>query len=189
MRRISRHYSDQHIKVATFETRLAVYEDQIRGWFHDQARILEKASDHAGFVLLLIAVSYIESYAIFWKGEDSKGKSKEFFRDAFKDVLPSDVKDPAVLNSAIGVLYHQVRCGLVHVGITRGKVVLSGRVNHPVDIEVNNETGEVVQININPHRLLDEVEEHFSSYVMRLRDPAEEELRENFDKAWNLRLE
>jgi len=189
MRRISRHYSDHDIKADTFETRHAVYEDQIRGWFHDQARILEKASDHAGFVLLLIAVSYVESYAVFWKGEDSKRQSKKFFRDAFKDILPIETENPTALDSAIDGLYHQVRCGLMHVGITRGKVALSARIDHAVGIEVNNETGEVVRININPHKLLDEVEEHFSSYVMRLRDPTEEELRENFDKAWNLRLE
>jgi len=34
--RISRHYSDHHVNEDIFETRLAVYEDQIRGWFHDR---------------------------------------------------------------------------------------------------------------------------------------------------------
>jgi hypothetical protein len=187
--RISRHYSDYHVTQDIFETRLAVYEDQIRGWFHDQARILEKASDHAGFVLLLIAVSYIESYAVFWKGEDSRNRSREFFREAFKDILPIEATDPAILDNAIDDLYHQVRCGLFHVGITRAKVTLAGRFNDPVGIEVNNETREVVRININPHSFLDTIEEHFSTYVMRLRDPSEEELRGNFDRAWNLRLE
>jgi len=187
--KISRHYSDRHINEDIFETRLAVYEDQIRGWFHDQARILEKASDHAGFVLLLVAVSYIESYAIFWKGEDSRGRSREFFRDAFKEVFPIEAEYPETLDSAIDELYHQVRCGLFHIGITRGKVVLSGRFDRAVDLKVDNETGEVTRILINPHKFLDTIEEHFSSYVMRLRDPREKFLRENFDKAWNLRLE
>lgn len=65
--RISQHYSDHHVKEDIFETRLAVYEDQIRGWFHDQARILEKASNHAGFVLLLIAVSYTSHLTLYEK--------------------------------------------------------------------------------------------------------------------------
>lgn len=187
--RISRHYSDHHVNEDIFEMCLVVYEDQTRGWFHDQARILEKASDHAGFVLLLIAVSYIESYAVFWKGKDSRNRSQEFFRDAFKDIFPIEAGNSAILDKAINEIYHQVRCGLFHVGVTRGKVILSGEFDHAVGIEVNNETKEVVRISINPHKILDTIEEHFSSYVMRLRNPDEEELRTNFNRAWNLRLE
>lgn len=188
--RISRHYSSCHININNdvFERRLAVYEDQIRGWFHDQARILEKVSDHAGLVILLVAVSYIEGYAIFRKGQDSKGQSKEFFREAFKEIFPIEAETCQTLDNAIDELYHQVRCGLFHLGIIRHKVILSGEFDHAVEIEMNSENGEVQIIKINPHKLLDEVEKHFSSYVMRLRDPSEKELRENFDRAWNLRL-
>jgi len=183
--RVSRHYSDHHIKEDNLETRVAVYEDQIRGWFHDPARILQKASDHAGFVLLLIAVNYVESYAIFRRGEDSNRQSRDFFLDAFKEIFFSEAEDSRILDDAIDEFYDQVRCGLFHAGITRGKVVLT-ELPRAVDIEVNNQTGKVVRIKIDPHKLLDEVEDHFSSYVMRLRDPNEAELRKNFDKAWNL---
>jgi hypothetical protein len=192
--RISRHYSDDHISEDIFETRLAIYEDQVRGWFHDQARILEKASDHAGFVLLMIAISYVEGYAIFWKGENSRHRSREFFRDACKEIFPltteaNGVVDDEVATRVADELYDQVRCGLFHTGMTRGKVVLSGGIDHAVAINVHNETGEVVRININPHKVLDRIEGHFSSYVMRLRNPHEEELRSNFNDAWNLRAE
>jgi hypothetical protein len=187
--RISRHYSDHQLKQDTFENRVAVYEDQIRGWFHDQARILEKTSDHAGYVLLLVAASYIEGYAVFRRGQDSRGQSKEFFRDAFKDICPLDGQAQALIDAAIDELYYQVRCGLFHLGVTRRKVVLSGQLKDPVRIELDSRTGRVVRIHVNPHKLLDTIEEHLSSYVMRLRDPAEQELRENFDTAWNLRLD
>jgi len=115
--RISRHYSDHHVNEDIFEMCLVVYEDQTRGWFHDQARILEKASDHAGFVLLLIAVSYIESYAVFWKGKDSRNRSQEFFRDAFQGYFSNRSREFSNLRSHISckILLWFVEFHLLHI--------------------------------------------------------------------------
>jgi hypothetical protein len=66
---ISRHYRDDHIKDDNIETAIAIYEDQIRGWFFDHATNLEKASHHAGLVTLLIVLSYVEGHAIFYRGK------------------------------------------------------------------------------------------------------------------------
>lgn len=183
---ISRHYSDSHLVDSTFETRVAIYEDQIRGWFHDQARILEKNSDHAGFVLLLVSLAYVEAYAIFMRGEDSKNKSAEFFREGFKDVFNPQGQPASMIDRAIDALYAEVRCGLFHTGMPRGKVIL-GRYKNPVRIELDR-TGQDVVIWIDPHGMLEQIETHLSSYVTRLRDPKENELRENFDSAWKLRF-
>lgn len=190
---ISRHYSEHHLKTDSFETRLAIYEDQIRGWFHDQARILQRASANAGFVILLVVISYVENYAIFSKGEDSNKKSKEFFRYGFKDIftpklesgIAGDEEQKKIVNEVINEIYRQVRCGLFHTGRTREKVVLS-KLDRPVMIEVNKGTGDVLRIHLDPYKMLDRIEDHFSNYVMRLRDPDEKELRENFDKAYEL---
>ncbi|NBD36397.1 MAG: hypothetical protein GVY30_10440 [Chloroflexi bacterium] len=191
---ISRHYSDHHIKHVcdTFEIKLAVYEDQIRGWFHDQARILQRVSANAGFVILLVVVSYIEHYAIYSKGKDSKGQSKVFFREAFKDIFEVELSGmidheagPKIINDAVDELYHQVRCGLFHTGITRGKVFLSKN-DIAVCMRVDANTKEVVSIGLNPSKMMDRIEDHFSDYVIRLRDPSQEELRKNFEKAWSI---
>ncbi len=187
--RISRHYSDQHVDKDILETRVAIYEDQVRGWFHDQARILEKSSDHAGFVLLLVAISYVEGYAIFWKGTSSKGHSKEFFRDAFKNVFSIKNADIEMVDKAIDEFYDQARCALFHTGMIGGTVELSGKYAAPIKFEIDTALKEVRKIEINPHKVLDAIESHFSSYVMRLRNPGEKELRDNFDKAWSLRIE
>jgi hypothetical protein len=101
------------------ELRIAVYEDQVRGWFLDQARILEKSSDHGAFVLLLIILSYVEGHAIFYKGKDSRGKSSLFFRDAFKAIFALRNEKIEILDKAINELYQQVRCGLFHTGMIR----------------------------------------------------------------------
>ena len=65
MYKISRHYTDEALLNATIETRIAIYEDRVRGWFLDQARILEKASDHGAYVILMVAIGYMEGHAIF----------------------------------------------------------------------------------------------------------------------------
>jgi len=185
--RISRHYSDNHLIDSTFETRVAIYEDQIRGWFHDQARILEKNSDHAGFVLLLVSLTYVEGHAIFLRGEDSKRKSPEFFRKGFKEVFKPQGPSKSIIDRAVNALYEEVRCGLFHTGMTKGKVIL-GRYEESVRIELNS-TGQAVSfIQIDPHKMLDQIEAHLSSYVTRLRNPKENELRNNFDSAWRLRF-
>jgi hypothetical protein len=189
MTSISRHYRNDHIKVDTFETRLAIYEDQIRGWFLDQARVLDKISDHAGFIILLVVLSYVEGHAIFYKGQNSKDSSRQFFKDAFKRIFPlsGDSVTPDLIEIAVDELYNQMRNGLFHTGMTRGKVVLSNLVD-PVQIIVDVPSKTVLRIEVNPVKMLEVVEDHLSHYVMRLRNNEENELRENFDKAWELRI-
>jgi hypothetical protein len=186
MNSISRHYREDHVKAGTFETRVAIYEDQIRGWFLDQARVLQKASDHAGFVILLVVLSYVEAHAIFYKGQDSKNSSREFFRDAFKAIFSLSSDNPGLIDVAVDELYHQMRNGLFHTGVTRRKVHLSDQFQKPVNIDLGPaET--VSRIEVNPTKMLETVEDHLSHYLMRLRNVEEKELRENFDKAWDLR--
>ena len=184
---ISRHYRDNHIKVDNFETRVAIYEDQIRGWFFDQARLLEKSSDHAGFVILLVVLSYVEGHAIFYKGQDSKNSSRQFFRDAFKAIFPLSGDNPELIDNAVDELYDQMRNGLFHTGMIRGKVVLSGQFPGPIQVVVGLPSKTVSRIEVNPSKMLDIIENHLSYYLMRLRNAEERELRENFDKAWTLR--
>lgn len=185
---VSRHYRDSHIKADTFETRVAIYEDQIRGWFLDQARVLEKASDHAGFVTLLVVLSYVEGHAIFYKGQDSKDSSRRFFTDAFKAIFPLSGDSPELIDDAVNELYNQMRNGLFHTGMTRGKVILSGQFPGPVQIILDRASKAILRIEVNPVKMLETVEDHLSHYLMRLRNPEEKELRENFDQAWKLRM-
>jgi hypothetical protein len=186
--KISRHYSDDHLNHDTFEVRVAIYEDQVRGWFLDQARILERCSDHGAFVLLLVALSYVEGHAIFYKGQDSSNQSPLFFRDAFKAIFPPISDDPEIVDQAITELYRQVRCGLFHTGMIRKKVVLDGTFSLPTHAIVDSASKTVQRVEINPHKVLDAIEDHLSRYVMRLRNPAERKLRGNFEKAWELRM-
>jgi len=192
MDRISRHYTVRDLTGATFETKVAIYEGQIRGWFHDPARIIERVSNSAGFVLLLICLSYVEQHALFYKGKTSSNQSRAFFRDAFQAIFrisPDATRniDQALIDQALDHIYDQVRCGLFHVGLTRDKVRLSGDYDNPVRIDMDPESKAVLHIGINPHLMLNVIEDHLSAYVCRLRNGNEQRLRENFEKAWDIR--
>jgi hypothetical protein len=182
---ISRHYRDDHIKVDNIETAITIYEDQVRGWFFDHATNLEKATDHAGLVTLLIVLSYVEGHAIFYKGEHSRNKSKEFFREAFIAVFR--LSDNPLRNDAVDQLYDQMRCGLFHTGMTREKVRISNAYTLPVRVITNSTNSDWIIIEVNPRRMLEAVEDHLSSYLMRLRDERNTTLRNNFMKAWRMR--
>jgi hypothetical protein len=92
-----------------------------------------------------------------------------------------------LIDNAIDELYDQMRNGLFHTGMVRGKVVLSGQFSSPVKVIVELSSKTVLRIEINPHEMLDTIEDHLSHYLMRLRNPEEQTLRESFDKAWTLR--
>jgi hypothetical protein len=182
---ISRHYRDDHIKIDNIETAITIYEDQVRGWFLDHATNLEKSSDHVGLVTLLIVLSYIEGHAIFYRGEDSKKNSKKFFRESFIAVF--GLSDNRVRDAAVDHLYQQMRCGLFHTGMTRERVRISNAYPLPVKVILNSTDSNWLMIEVNPRKMLEAVENHLSHYLMRLRDPQNTVLRDNFIKAWRMR--
>lgn len=179
---ISRHYTDAHLKTESIDELISIYEDQVRGWFFDQASLLEKISDHAGMVTLLVVLSYVEAHAIFYKGKDSNNQSQKFFRDAFKRIFQISGEESKARDDAIDQVYSELRCGLFHTGMTRSKVLISNSHNTSVTLENS-------LIFVNPRLMLEVAQSHLSHYLMRLRNPEEKSLRENFQKAWKLRME
>lgn len=73
---------------------------------------------------------------------------------------------------------------MFHAGMVMGKVQLRRLDIAAVGIEVDKTNGKVLSIIVDPHNFLRVVEEYFSKYMMRLRDPSEIMLRQNFEKAW-----
>jgi hypothetical protein len=166
---------------------VSIYEDQIRGWFFEQARLVDQASIHGGLVILLVVLSYVETHAIFHKGEDSDHQSKPFFGDGFKEIFPLSGADSTGKDEIVDKLYTELRCGLFHTGMARGKVRVSNDYENYANIVVDRQ-GNCLSIEVNPELMLDQAESHLAGYVTRLRDPNETERRENFMKAWKLRM-
>ena len=78
LQKISPKYYTSKLSAPTLGDYIDVYEDQIKGWYLDIARKMH-SDEHAGFAALQIVFSYFEGHAVFYRGEDSKGKSRSFF--------------------------------------------------------------------------------------------------------------
>ncbi len=150
-------------------TKIMVYEDRVRRWFLDIADRL-KTDDSAGFVILQIAISYIEGNQQLRDGSPSINGSRTSFINAMKRIFNLDNTSDVDMSE----FHNQVRCGLFHDGITREKVFLSGEFTNAISVNNN-------QIYINPHKFLDKIVEDLSNYITLLRNGTRQET-DNFEK-------
>ena len=183
----------------TIDEKINVFEDQMRGWVLNHAHALASDQysfkDHAGFAILMLVSSYFEAIEAFHYGRPSKqGESGAFFRAGFLKVFDevpkklSKATDPQKLqDELLNELYQQLRCGLYHEAMTKGKIILRhdtgamGFVFDPKDYSI-------ATIIIDPWQVLVRVENHFTSYIAQLREPKNANLRAAFEKCFDLRV-
>ena len=133
-------------------------------------------TNEAGFVILQIAISYIEGNQQYRKGRSSKDgrESKAFFIDGLRRIFSLKGKH----NKTLDNFYQQVRCGLFHDGMTRKLVMIDGNYNEPIEISAKS-------IKINPYKFLRCIEIDFEKYIHDLKRDAK--LQKDFLKFWNER--
>lgn len=158
-------------------TKIEVYEDRVKEWFLDIGKRL-KQNNEAGFVILQIALSYIEGNQQYREGESSEGKSKKFFKEGLKRIF-LHIQQAQNIEVILDDFYKQVRCGLFHTGITGQNVTISG--NFPNDLEIIDH-----EIKINSHKFLDAIINDFERYINQLKDSNNISLRKNFEKFYNI---
>ena len=194
--KVSPDHDSTELESASIDKRIEIAERRTRGWLLDQARLLEKTSEHSGFVLLMIAVVCVEQLAVFLKGESSENHSREFFCYACERIFarPNNCDD-TTLHDALSAVYSHVRCGITHTGLTTAKVTLTGQLKKAMSVgfkeraadqTARRQKPDVLGILVNPHLFLDAVEGYYNDYFLRLRNPDETLLRENFERAWHL---
>lgn len=139
-------------------TAVTLYENRVRGWFLDWASDLTKRHD-AGFVVLMVAVGYLEGNQQYRDGATSKNNSKAFVRRALQRLFP--------WLSAVQAdeFYCRVRCGLFHDGFTRAKVGIENRLPSALSMDSD-------QFLVSPNKFLGVVVADFDSYLADLRTPA-----------------
>jgi hypothetical protein len=177
--------SPQHVSSdlegASIEKKLEVFEAQVKGWLLDHAEALSSsqysASQHAGISILALCLVYVESISCFIKGQSSDGKSKIFFKDGLVAIFPENTPD---LNRYSDDFYREVRCGLIHQGMTRGKIGISRDASSPIQID-QDPAGAFQFAMINPWLFLDRVKQHFDCYLVNVRNPANTILRSSFE--------
>ena len=173
---------------ASIERKVEAFEDQMWGWLLDHARLVASnpttSGQHAGFAILALCLVYVESIACFLRGETSDNRSREFFDEGLTAVFPElNPRDLAVFSRDF---YRQVRCGLLHQGLTRGKIGITKGAAAALAVSLDASKG-LHQAIIDPWLFLAHVERHFRLYVGRLRDPSEKDLRAAFERWFDSR--
>jgi len=137
---------------------------------------------HSGYAVLQIVLSYFEMMAKMRDGFVGTGKSGHYFREGVRDVAPfSKTSAPqSVVEDLLNILYLSGRCGLYHSGVTEGRLSLSGRIRETMRYDGVNK-----HLVINPHRLVLDLRVHLKAYVDQLQDPANVQLRENFERRFD----
>lgn len=173
--------------INSIEAKLLVYEDRVKSWFFDIGNNL-KGNNEAGFIILSIALQYIESNQQFREGKASEGDSRECFNRGFKRIFNNLYLSEANLEELGHIIYGSVRCGLFHDQITGRDIYIHAGENTPVFVWQQQNIGNTIRniILINPHKFLDMVNQDFHDYISKLKDEGQIELRENFDKMFNL---
>lgn len=164
--------NDTELDLTRIEDKIIIYERQVKEWFLDIANNLN--GDSAGFVVLMVATSYIESVQQNYEGKSSQGGSKTCFVRGFKRIV-----DPSADDKNIKSFYNQVRNGLFHNGMTKSKVIIETHDSIAVDFSDPD------IIKIDPHLLIKQIYSDFKNYITKLNDINEMELRRKFDRSFS----
>ncbi|RRR75358.1 MAG: hypothetical protein EI684_04900 [Candidatus Viridilinea halotolerans] len=182
--KVSPKYDSSKLDNDTIADRIDVYADRIQGWLIDCGHILNQ-HEHAGFGVLNMAFSYFEGYSSFLRGEDSEKQGKTFFEEAIYSVIPDLQQFSEKTRSEIvKILWKDGRNGLFHIGMSRRRIALLDG-SHVFACSLD-EQQRVVAVFINRHGIIKAIEDHHHRYVERLRDPNEIDLRNNFERAWQI---
>ncbi len=175
---ISPRFDESKLASGLIEDKIDVFEDQVLGWLVTPAKMMG-SSQHSGFAMLAVTLAYFEPVGQFLEGK--AGKSEAQFTLGMKAVFPAMASADPILFSE---LYNQLRCGMFHRGITKGKVrVARGTMNQLVFFRSPTQ---VTAIIVDPWRLLEAVELHVKEYANQLRYGADVVLRHNFERWFEL---
>jgi hypothetical protein len=179
-----RYFQEDFPAGLSLDQKIEVFGDRVQGWQLDPAQELANKVSHSGFAVLHVVMSYFESVAKFRDGFCSRGESSAYFKRGFEWVfqevrqLPDERRD-----ELLGMFYEKVRCGLYHTGMTGTRILLTGEI--PVPIQINIKEADIVVIAINPHSIVVPLRAHLSDYLRELRNPANEQLRRNFESRFD----
>ena len=164
---------------------IVVFADRVDGW---QLAIAEEllrqvedppaypAMKHAGYALISVVFSYFEMIGQCVKATGSAPSPTADFVRGFRDVYPAT----AFTDPEIEVIYDRIRCGMFHNGYTKRGVYIDGDYTQTWDLDKANNV-----VKLNPHRLIRDLRAHFTSFVTRLENTANQRERANLVALFN----
>src|SRR5437868_2755206 len=140
---ISQKYTDQDFDGRpNLDQKTLIFEDRVLAWQLEIAEALRKQIEdkqndgkpiqHAGFALISILFSYFEMIAQFMEGDESHGKSEQFFGIGLKSVFPGEFSA-----TQKKLIYQRIRCGMYHSGLTKKGALIDG--NYPKAIQIEGD--------------------------------------------------
>jgi hypothetical protein len=157
------------------DQKIAIFADRIRGWMLDPAERLLHLDPHSGFAVLAILGTYFEMIAKYQDGRMAVGESGRYFRDGVRDVLSTLDSPPQVSDDVADLLYRGLRNGLYYGGFPTTAIAVNGGLPAVLQYDAS---GPVVTLN--PSQVLLAIQRHFSQYISRLSNVAEDTLRDRF---------
>jgi hypothetical protein len=156
------------------DDKIIIYERQVKEWFLNRASRLLRGKNN-GFIILMIAISYIEGNEEYRAGESSNRRSNEFFKRGMQRIFSIE-EHPDQLND----FYNQVRCGLFHSGMTRNKVIIN-REQESLTIDFS----EINVIKINYKKFYHKVRKDFEGYLKILKNQRNSAEKTNFNQMFS----
>ena len=188
---VSPNFNSKKLEPPFYKDVLDVFEDRVAGWLIMPAKKLLDIP-HCSIAAVALATNYIEGIEIYISGNDSKGKSQEFFRRGFKAIFTGACSEE-VLDAIANAIYESLRCGFSHDGMSRNRIYFSTARKEAFTVTWPKKNGEFV-INgklesavINPTSFVESIELHFKQYIKKLRSKNSTEAKDAFLKAINLK--
>lgn len=166
--------------------RIRIYEDRIKGWSLNFARKLINERD-AGFIILLICISYLEGNQQIREGKKSEiGETGKFIKNALERIFKLDKEKMTedqrkLLNKGIDSIIKEVRNGLFHDGFTRKGVELCEDPDILGSLSIHPKDDRII---IKPSLFLKRIEKDFEEHINVLKNKDNKTERENFEKYW-----
>lgn len=186
---VSPRYNHSKLGNPSLTDLIDVFEDSWRGYVFRPAEML---LNHAGgdVAAMTLVTSYFEAIATYMTGENSEGKSKQFFVNGFSQCFKASTEG---IDIAAKEIYKHIRCGLAHTGMLTPRVNFSREgahvfcVTYPKNPDGSlNLKAPAASIVVNPQRMYEGVLRHFEQYIKDLRCGNRTDLTDAFQKAISL---
>ncbi|SMF94230.1 hypothetical protein SAMN02949497_1539 [Methylomagnum ishizawai] len=189
---ISPNYTHKKLEPPFFRDQIDVFEDRIRHWLIEPAKTLLKHK-HGKIPAVFLVINYIEGIEIYISGEDSKNKSKDFFKRGYKRIFASVSGEDYMQDAVAEGLYEMLRCGFAHDAMFRDGIYFSDIRKEAMFIDwpkINGKFDSCAKLKsvvINPARFIECIEIHFDFYLKELKSIHPNVAQENFKKAVKLK--
>lgn len=189
---VSPRYPSKKLEPPFYRDVVDVFEDRMRGWVIGPALQLLK-NDPLSVAAITLTTNYFEGIEIYHSGEDSRGKSKVFFRRGFQRVFGVRGQAQEVQDYIADAMYTMLRCGFAHDAMFRNGINLSNTRPEPIMVTYKKANGGVdtsaplESVVIHPKLFIEGVERHLTSYICELRKAKDVQLKKNFLSAIDLK--